>query len=232
MDLIDKVYTDYPFYGSRKIKRELEINYSVAVGRHRVQRLMRLMGIEAIYPKSKRNFSQANKLNEKYPYLLKGLKIIYPNQVWATDITYVRLEKGWVYLVAIIDWFSRYVVSWELSDSLEIDFCLKAIKRALKKNIPEIFNSDQGSQFTSPEFINVLLNEKIRISMDGRGRCFDNIFTERLWRTVKYENIYINSYIDLSEVQNGLNQYFDFYNNKRFHQSLNYKTPREIYFNY
>lgn len=230
MDKIDKIYTDCPFYGSRKIKKELEINHGINIGRDHTRRLMKEIGLEAIYPKSKRNTSIPDIQHKKYPYLLKGLIINRPNQVWSTDITYVRLETGFLYLVAIIDWFSRYVISWKLSNTLEIDFCLDSLNESLKKSIPEIFNSDQGSQFTSPYFTNILQGNKIKISMDGRGRCLDNIFVERLWRTVKYENIYLKSYSNPLETNNGLTEYFDFYNNKRIHQSLDYRTPAQIYF--
>ncbi len=230
MDLIDKIYLDCPFYGSRKIKKELKINYGINICRDHIRRLMNEMGIEAIYPKSKRKTSIPDNQYKKYPYLLKGLLISRSDQVWAVDITYVRLEKGWAYLTAIIDWFSRYVLSWKLSNTSGIDFCLEALNEALEKSIPEIFNSDQGSQFTSPEFTNILLNRKVKISMDSKGRCLDNIFTERLWRTVKYENIYLKSYSDPLEAKLGLTEYFNFYNNRRLHQSLNYRTPAQVYF--
>lgn len=231
MDNIDKIYTECPFYGSRKIRRELKTNYKIHIGRDHVRRLMSLMGLEAIYPKSKRNTSQINVLHKKYPYLLRGLKINHSNQVWSADITYIRLEKGWIYLIAILDWFSRYVLSWKLSNTLEKEFCVEAADKALRKNIPEVFNTVQGSQFTSQEFINILLDKEIKISMDGRGRFLDNIFTERLWRTVKYENVYLKSYANPIEAETGLTEYFNFYNNKRFHQSLDYRTPSEVYFN-
>ena len=190
MSHIDKIFTDYPFYGSRRIKHELQKAYEIIIARNHVQRLLRLMGIEAIYPKAKPNTSLANIQHQKYPYLLKGLPIVRPNQVWGTDITYVKLETGWAYLVAFIDWHSRYVVSWELSPTLEIGFCMTARDRALQIAIPEISNSDQGSHFTSEQFLAPLIAKHVQISMDGRGRCMDNIFTERLWRTVKYENIF------------------------------------------
>lgn len=188
------------------------------------------MGIEAIYPKSKPNTSQPNEQHRKYPYLLKRLPIIRPNQVWGTDITYLKLENGWAYLVAFIDWFSRYVISWEVSPTLEIPFCLTALERALKTAVPEISNSDQGSHFTSEQFLNPLLRRQVKISMDGRGRCLDNIFTERLWRTVKYENVFLKSYRTMSDATAGLTDYFQFYNMKRPHQSLDYATPASIYF--
>lgn len=230
MNFIDTIYTDCPFYGSRKIKRELKTRYGISICRDHIRRLMRVMGLEAIYPKSKRDLSLPNIEHKKYPYLLRGLIVNHPNQVWSTDITFIRIEKGWLYLVVIMDWYSRYVLSWRLSNSLEVEFCLKALKEALEQSIPEIFNSDQGSQFTSNDFTLVLEEKGIQISMDGRGRCLDNIFTERLWRTVKYENIYLKSYANPKEANEGLNAYFDFYNNRRMHQSLSYKTPAQIYF--
>jgi len=229
MSHIDKIFTDYPFYGSRRIKHELQKAYEIIIARNHVQRLLRLMGIEAIYPKAKPNTSLANIQHQKYPYLLKGLPIVRPNQVWGTDITYVKLETGWAYLVAFIDWHSRYVVSWELSPTLEIGFCMTARDRALQIAIPEISNSDQGSHFTSEQFLAPLIAKHVQISMDGRGRCMDNIFTERLWRTVKYENIFLKSYRTFAEAQTGLTEYFIFYNHKRPHQSLEYRTPAELY---
>lgn len=230
MDLVDKIYTDCPFYGQRKIRQELKQTYGFNVGRDKIRILMHKMGLEAIYPKKKINTSQNGLYNKKYPYLLRELEIVSPNQVWSSDITYVKLDKGFVYLVAIIDWFSRYVLAWQLSNTLEKEFCVQVIEEALAINIPHIFNSDQGVQFTSQEFQNILLGNSIQISLDGRGRCFDNIFTERLWRAVKYENIYIRSYSSPQETRAGLKEYFDFYNHKRFHQSLGYKTPAQVYF--
>lgn len=229
MSLIDKIFTDYPFYGSRRIRYELDQTYKILIARNHVQRLLRLMGIEAIYPKIKPNTSKSNQQHRKYPYLLKGLSITRPNQVWGTDITYVKLETGWAYLIAFIDWFSRYVVSWELSPTLEIEFCLTARDQALRIATPEMSNSDQGSHFTSEQFLAPFIAKKIQISMDGRGRCMDNIFTERLWRTVKYENIFLKSYRNLAEAQTGLTEYFQFYNHKRPHQSLGYQTPAKLY---
>ena len=229
MNLIDRIYTKCPFFGARKIKRELEKKHQTIVSRPHVSRLMKVMGIEAIYPKP--NLSRDDKQNPKYPYLLRNLTINHPNQVWGTDITYIKLNQGFCYLVAIIDWFSRYVISWELSNSLEIDFVLNNLKKALAISIPEICNSDQGSHFTSPQHTNILIENNVQISMDGRGRCMDNIFTERLWRSVKYENIYIKSYNNPMEARLGLNEYFNFYNNERSHQSLDYLTPAEVYFN-
>lgn len=230
MDLIDAIYTDCPFYGSRRIKAELNLTHHIPIGRDHVRTLMETMGIQAIYPK--KNLSWPNKNHQVYPYLLRNLKIAKPNQVWSTDITYVKLEEGFAYLIAIIDWFSRYVINWKLSNNLDIDFCLECLNESLNqnKNRPEIFNSDQGSHFTSPQFTKILAGNDIQISMDGRGRCLDNIFVERLWRTVKQENIYLNSYQNVWETKTGLNEYFLFYNERRRHQSLNNLTPQEVYF--
>jgi len=231
MGHIDKIYTAYPFYGSRRIRYELKTTYHTTIARDHVRRLLRIMGLEAIYPRFKPNTSLPNQQHRKYPYLLKGLEIIRPNQVWGTDITYVKLENGWCYLIAFIDWYSRYVVSWELSPTLEIPFCLSAQARALQIAIPEIINSDQGSHFTSEQFLQPFLKQNVKISMDGRGRCMDNIFTERLWRTVKYENVFLKSYRTITEANLGLTEYFQFYNTKRPHQSLDERTPATLYFN-
>lgn len=231
MNAIDEIFTECPFYGHRKIRQDLRDDYQIPIGRKRTISLMKIMGLEAIYPKKKWHLSDPDKSTKKFPYLLSGLPIIRPNQIWGTDITYVKLLKGFAYLVAIIDWFSRYVISWELSESLEIEFCLNNLRRALNIGAPEIHNSDQGSHFTSQKYIDILNSRKtIKISMDGRGRCMDNIFTERLWRTVKYENIYLNEYRDAGEANQGLKEYFKFYNERRKHQSLNYRTPAQIYF--
>lgn len=231
LNFVDQIFTDYPFYGSRRIKNELKDRFDVIVCRDYVRKLMRLLGLEAIYPKSKKNTSQPDNQHRKYPYLLKNLPIIRPNQVWGTDITYIRLNNGWCYLVAIIDWYSRYVISWQLSNHMETSFCADTLKSALKIAIPEIHNSDQGVQYTSNDYIDILTESEIIISMDGRGRCMDNIFTERLWRSVKYENVYIKSYDTIPEAREGLDDYFKFYNHKRRHQSLEYQTPAQIYFN-
>lgn len=229
MGFMDKIFTDCPFYGSRKIQAELTHKpYNVFICRQQVQRLMREMGLEAIYPK--KQITIPNQQHLKYPYLLKNLAIIRPNQVWGSDITYIRLLKGFCYLAAIIDWYSRYVVAWTLSETLDIDFCLDNLRTALTINIPEIFNSDQGSHFTSPQHTGILLGNNIAISMDGRGRCMDNIFTERLWRTVKYEHVYLHDHQTSNQAEQGLTEYFNFYNHKRLHQSLDYQTPAQIYF--
>ena len=223
MDRVDEIFTEYPFYGSRRIQETL-VREGVWVGRERVQRCMREMGLHAIYPK--RSLSKMHPGHKIYPYLLREKEISHPNEVWATDITYLRLKRGFVYLTAIIDWYSRYVLSWRISNTMEVTFCVEA----LEKGRPKIFNSDQGSQFTSDEFTGILLRKGIAISMDGRGRAFDNIFTERLWRSVKYEDIYIKEYEACRDVREGLEKYFAFYNNRRYHQSLEYKTPYEVHF--
>jgi putative transposase len=219
MRLIDEQYTKTPFYGSRKIAKELT-RQGHHVNRKRIQRLMRLMGLEAIYPKP--NLSKSHPDHIVYPYLLKGIEITRPNQVWSADITYIRLKQGWVYLVAVMDWYSRYVFSWELSISLEPDFCVKALEKALSLGKPDIFNTDQGAQFTSSGFISTLKAEGVQISMDGRGRATDNIFTERLWRSLKYEKIYLEELISVSDAREAITEYLRFYNQERIHQSLGY----------
>jgi putative transposase len=231
MNSIDKIYTDKPFYGSRRIKNDLEDYHNIRICREHIQRLMRLMGIEAIYPKKRFNLSQNCSLNKTYPYLLKDYQITKPNQVWGTDITYIKLEKGWAYLAAILDWFSRYVITWKLSSKLESDFCIDNLQNALEINLPQIHNSDQGVQFTDKNYTGILEEKEIKISMDGRGRCMDNIFTERLWRSVKYENVFLKSYHDIMDARMGLKDYFKFYNIQRRHQSLDYQTPEFVYHN-
>lgn len=230
MNAIDKIYTDYPFYGHRRIKPELKDEYGIEIGKKKIIALMKKMGLQAIYPKKKINLSASDKNHQKFPYLLRNTPALHSNHIWGTDITYIRLKNGFAYLSAILDWFSRYVISWKLSSTLENDFCIEALEEALKINIPDIHNSDQGVQYTSLDYLKVLQDKKIRISMDGRGRCMDNIFTERLWRTVKYENVYLNEYLNFKETETGLTDYFKFYNEKRRHQSLDYKTPANIYF--
>ena len=229
MHLIDEQYTKTPFYGSRRMRETLR-RKGYTVNRKRVQRLMRLMAIEAIYPK--KNLSKPSPGCKIYPYLLRHRKITRVNEVWGTDITYIRMRHGWLYLVAIMDWVSRYVLSWEISTTLEVDFCIRALERALTITDPEIFNSDQGSQFTSIAFLKCLEERSIQISMDGRGRATDNVFTERLWRSVKYEEVYLNDYATVSEAKEGIGNYMYFYNQERPHQSLDYKTPAEVYFGY
>jgi len=224
---IDELYTAYPFLGSRKMTVFL-CREGMHISRPTVQSYMREMGIAGIAPGP--NLSQRNQEHKVYPYLLRGLQMERPNQVWGIDITYIRLSAGWMYLVAILDWFSRYVVSWELDQTLEIPFVLRAVERALEQAKPEIWNSDQGSQFTSLQYIQRLHAADVRISMDGKGRALDNIFTERLWRTIKYEEVYLNDYRSPREARQGLHRYLDFYNYERPHQSLDYQTPAEIYF--
>ena len=226
MEQIDRLYTEHPYYGSRKMVFVLN-SLGWLINRKRVRRLMNLMGLEAIYPKP--NLSKPSSKNKKYPYLLRGVKITVPNQVWSTDITYIPLRGGFLYLTAILDWYSRYVLAWRLSNTLDVGFCLEALDEALNQGKPVIFNTDQGAQFTSQEFTKVLEKQGIQISMDGRGRALDNVFVERLWRTIKYENVYIKKYENGVEAKKGLKEYLTFYNDKRIHQSLNYKTPRELY---
>ena len=226
MRLIDEIFTACPFYGVRRIRNRLW-ELGIAVGRKLVKTLMRWMGLVAIIPT--RNLSKRNLAHKVYPYLLRGVKIDRVNQVWSTDITYIRLGHGFVYLTAVIDWHSRYVLAWRLSNSLDADFCVECLKDALQYGTPEIFNTDQGSQFTSDEFTKVLLDKNIAISMDGRGRALDNIFVERLWRSVKYENVYLKGYQTIPQAQAGLREYFDDYNMDRGHQSLGYRTPWGMY---
>jgi putative transposase len=227
MRLIDEQYTRTPFYGSRRMKLALE-QYGWQVNRKRIQRLMQRMGLEAIYPKPRLSSPAPN--HQIYPYLLRNVKIERANQVWSSDITYVRLRGGFVYLVAILDWYSRYVLAWEVSTTLDTSFCLSALDWALRKGKPEIFNSDQGAQFTSADFTGRLQHEGIRISMDGRGRALDNVFVERLWRTVKWEEIYLKDYNGVPDAVDNLGIYFPFYNFDRPHQSLGNKTPAAVYF--
>ena len=226
MSLIDEIFTERPYYGKRRICQCLR-HKGEEVNIKRVSRLMRQMGLEAIYPKP--NLSRPAAWSKQHPYLLRGLVINKPDQVWASDITYIRLNKGFVYLVAVMDWFSRYVLSWRLSTTLEVDFCVEALTVALNSGRPEIFNTDQGSQFTSHDFLGPLKEANIRISLDGRGRAFDNIMIERLWRSVKYEEVYLKDYQNVREAQNSLKQYFDFYNEQRPHQTLDYCTPASYY---
>jgi putative transposase len=226
MRLIDEQYTRAPFYGSRKMTKWL-VTEGYAVNRKRISRLMAVMGIEAVYPK--RKLSQPGEGHKIYPYLLRGITVGRIDQVWSTDITYIRMAQGFVYLVAVMDWFSRYVLSWSLSLTMEIDFCMEALRSALRRGRPEIFNSDQGAQFTSEKFTAELAAKEIAISMDGRGRCMDNIFVERLWRSLKYEEVYLKDYESVTEARTGIERYFRFYNQERIHQSLGYRTPAAIY---
>ena len=227
MNLIDRAYRATPFYGIRRMTAWLATQ-GECVNHKRVARLMRQMGIEAIYARP--NTSAPGDNVRRYPYLLKGMKIEEPNQVWSTDITYLRLPHGFVYLVAVLDWYSRYVLAWEVSNTMDVSFCLSALKSALSVGKPKIFNSDQGSQFTSDAFTSYLEKGKILISQDGKGRAFDNIFIERLWRTVKYEEVYLKDYGSVPVALEGLSEYFDFYNHQRLHQSLKYQTPAAVHF--
>lgn len=226
MRLLDEQYLVTPFYGIRRMTVWLQ-QRGYQVNHKRVARLLRTMGLQAIYPKPR--LSQAGVGHKIYPYLLKGLAITRPNQVWSADITYVRLRHGFVYLVAVMDWFSRYVLAWEVSVTMDSNFCVTALEWALEGQRPEIFNSDQGAQFTSLEFTERLQRREIRISMDGRGRAMDNIFLERLWRSVKYEEVYLKDYRDVPEAIVSLGDYFRFYNLERPHQSLGYRTPKAVY---
>jgi putative transposase len=242
---IDEIYTAYPFYGSRRITEELRQpvlwpgtgNRHILVARETVQRYMREMGIAAIYPGP--HLSRRNAEHKVYPYLLRNATAAYPNHVWGIDITYIRLTAGWMYLVAVLDWFSalssifdRYVVSWELDQTLEMPFVLVAVERALAQATPVIWNSDQGSHFTSPQYTQRLLDAGVQISMDGRGRAADNIFTERLWRTIKYEEVYLKEYTSPREARQSLAEYLEFYDFRRLHQALGYQTPASVYFGY
>lgn len=227
MRLLDEKYTARPFYGIDQMTNWLR-SIGHAVNRKRVRRLMQQMGIQAIFPK--RKTSVPNYEHRVYPYLLRELVIDRPDQVWAADITYIRMKPGWLYLVAIMDWFSRYVVSWTLSNTMDVFFCLEALEQALSGNRPEIFNSDQGAQFTSRDFTGRLEETGIQISMDGRGRVYDNIYVERLWRTVKYEEVYLHDYQSVREARGRLGDYFRFYNEERFHSSLGCRPPAAVYF--
>lgn len=227
MDQIDRIYTKTPFYGSRKITVNLH-KLGHSVNRKRIQRLMRLMGLEAIYPKG--NLSKRRQDHKIYPYLLNDVQIDCPNRVWSTDITYIRIGAGFLYLTAVIDWYSRYVLSWNMSNCLQSEFCITAMEEALQQSVPEIVNTDQGVQFTSKDFINLLKQNEIKISMDSKGRALDNIFVERLWRSLKYEEVYLKNYQKVPEAKKSLKNYFNFYNNERPHQSLGYKTPGEIHY--
>tara|TARA_R110002072_G_C7836798_1_gene524645 strand:- start:49 stop:873 length:825 start_codon:yes stop_codon:yes gene_type:complete len=228
MKLIDRCHLDYPFLGSRRIRDWLE-DEGHCVNRKKVQRLMRTMGLVASYPK--RNLSLANHAHKVYPYLLKDLVIDRPNQAWATDITYIPMARGFVYLVAIMDWYSRRVLSWRVSNTLDASFCVDALEEAIERHgPPEIFNTDQGSQFTSDDFTDVLKQHGIRISMDGKGRWVDNVFVERLWRSVKYEEVYLKAYDCIGAARASLGRYFTYYNSKRRHQSLDRRTPDNVYY--
>lgn len=226
MEEIDKLYLKSPFYGSRKMAKELKLR-GYEVNRKRIQRLYQLMGIQAVGPKP--NTSKPMQGHKIYPYLLRNLKIERTNQVWATDLTYIPMPTGFMYLMAVVDLYSRKVISWGLSNSMDTDFCCRVLQEALQTGTPQIFNTDQGSQFTSDAFTNILKKNNIHISMDGKGRAIDNIFVERLWRSVKYEYLYLQRPESCQELYQGLKQYFQFYNQERLHQSLDYKTPESIY---
>lgn len=228
MRLIDQEYTRAPFYGYRKITARLNNVHGFRVNHKRIARLMTKMGLQAVYPR--RRTTVSNKAHKKYPYLLRGLEINRPNQVWCADITYVPMPRGFMYLVAVMDWFSRFVLAWQLSNTLDSSFCLVALQLALRHAQPEIFNTDQGVQFTSNDFTGELKAACIQISMDGRGRVFDNIFVERLWRSVKYEDIYLKDYDSVPELAAGLEAYFQLYNYERPHQSLGYLVPADVHF--
>jgi putative transposase len=228
MRALDRLYTRWPFYGSRRLAWALRAQ-GHEVGRKRVQSLMRAMGLEAIYPRPRLSAGAA--AAQKHPYLLRGLRIERPNQVWAVDITYVPLAAGFLYLVALLDWFSRYVLAWRLSNTLETAFCLEALEEALSKyGVPEIHNNDQGVQFTSAEYVGRLEVAGAKVSWDGRGRVYDNIFVERLWRSVKYEHVYLHEHADGGALASGLGEYFSFYNHQRPHQALGHRPPAELYF--
>ncbi len=223
---IDEVYTARPFYGSRKITAVLRDE--MVINRKTVQRHMREMGLAGICPGP--NTSQRNAEHRVFPYLLRQVTASHPNHIWGIDITYIRLLAGWLYLVAVLDWYSRYVIAWELSDTLALPFVLACAQRALAQATPQIWNSDQGSHFTSPSYIDLLLSASVQISMDGRGRARDNIFTERLWRTVKYEEVYLTEYATPRQARHALGRYFQFYDHQRPHQALAYQTPAAVYF--
>lgn len=226
---IDEIFTETPFFGSRRITAVLR-REGTQINRKAVQRIMGEMGLQAIYPKPNLSRPGEGASHKIYPYLLGGLKLQGPNHVHGTDITYIRLRRGWLYLVAVLDWYSRYIVSWELSDTLQLDFVLTAVSRGLTQFRPQILNSDQGSHFTSLRYIELLETNQVRVSMDGRGRAFDNIFTERLWRSIKYECVFLNEFESPKEARQIIGAYIKFYNEKRPHQSLNYRTPREVHF--
>lgn len=227
MLLIDKIFLEHPYFGARRIRQLLK-RKGKHVTRKRIRRLMKLMGLETLYRKPRT--SQANPEHKVYPYLLKGLDINGPNQVWASDITYIPMARGFVYLVAVMDWHSRYIVSWRLSNTMDADFCVEALADGLSQATPEIFNTDQGSQFTSEDFVGEVLGAGAKMSMDGRGRFVDNIFVERLWRSLKYEEVYLHAYENIKQARESIAKWIDFYNNGRPHQALDYQTPAEVYY--
>lgn len=226
MVLIDEEFTKHPFIGTRRMMIYLR-SLGHDVSRKRIQRLYRLMQIDTIY--QKKNLSKPNLQHTVYPYLLRGLLISRVNQVWSTDITYIRLKNGFVYLMAIMDWFSRYVVAWSISTNMEVEFCMDTLSDAFVLTQCEIFNTDQGAQFTTPKFTDIIVNRGIKLSMDGKGRAMDNIFVERLWRSVKYECVYLHDFLSVADARKNIGDYFIYYNQQRYHQSLNYQTPAQIY---
>ena len=228
MKCIDVLYTKRPFLGSRKMAQELRTEFGLRVNRKRVQRLMRLMGIASVLPQP--GTSRPAPEHRIYPYLLRNVAIERVDHVWSSDITYIPVMGGWMYLVAVLDWHSRFVLSWELSNTMEATFCVDTLERALEGSRPEVFNTDQGAQFTSPRFTDVLEREGVKVSMDGKGRCLDNVWIERLWRSVKYEEVYLNEYTDALFAWRRLADYFAYYNWKRPHQALDYRTPAQLYF--
>jgi putative transposase len=228
MNLIDREYTRHPFYGSPKLTEALH-RVGWMVNHKRVERLMQLMGIQAIMPQ--RNLSKKAHENRVFPYLLRGVEITHPNQVWSTDVTYVPMAHGFMYLTAVIDWFSRYVLAWDISNTFDAAFCVAVVRRAFEILAPEIFNTDQGAQYTSDAFTGFITGTDAKLSMDGQGRALDNVFVERLWRSVKYEKIYLHDYQDGYQLHTGLDEYFSFYNNERFHSALGNRTPAEVYMN-
>ncbi len=230
LEKIDALYTEDPARGQRRIRGALKKQFGISLGRDSIRGYMIILGISAIYPK--RDLSKVNKKHKKYPYLLRGVKIERINQVWSTDITYVRLKRGFVYLTAVIDWYSQYVLSWRLSTSLDRQFCIDVVNDAFNKHgKPEIFNTDQGSQYTSSEFVELIKSKGAKVSMDGKGRALDNVFVERLWRTVKYEDIFIKEYATVPQCRDGLGKFFQRYNIQREHQSIDYNYPKEVYYN-
>jgi len=228
MDALDRLYMDYPFFGVERMTTWLR-HEGWVVNSKRIRRLLRLMGLEALAPKP--NTSLPNKEHRIYPYMLRDMAVTYPNMVWCADITYIRLQGGWMYLVAVMDWYSRYVLAWELSNSMETRFCCDVLEQSWHYGRPQIFNTDQGAQFTSNAFTQKLLAKDICISMDGRGRALDNVFIERLWRSLKYEDIYLKDYASVIALERGLAAYFEFYNQRRFHQGLGNRIPEDVYFN-
>jgi putative transposase len=229
MKIMDKLYTKCPFLGYPQMTVQLRKN-GYNVNEKRVYRLMKLMNIQSVLPKP--NTSKASVEHEKYPYLLKGRNVLRPQEIWATDITYIPMERGFMYLIAVMDWYSRFVLSWKLSNIMDVNFCIEALEASFKWGFPAIFNTDQGSQFTSLAFTERLKRESIRISMNGKGRAIDNVFVERLWRTVKYESVYLYSFDNGLELYKELSRYFEYYNYQRGHSSLGNKTPSEVYFDY